>query len=594
MKTSNSGSPKSSAPTPDSLPLSNEELDLLLTELSRRQEKASLEKSLREYIKGAWQVVEPGTPYVDGWHIGAICEHLEAVTRGQIRKLLIAMPPRCMKSLTVSVFWPSWTWTFRPEHRWIFASFNEQLSIRDNLKTRDIIRSYWYQSRWPHVQLKSDQDTKHRFENTAKGFRYATSVGGATGEGGNTIVCDDPHALDHAYSEVERASANRWWSGTMSSRLNSRETSSRVVVGQRIHQGDLIGKLLAEGDWTALILPAEARPTKTYSSPIGWKDPRTEEGQLLWPERFDRKAQEEIKRESGIYHYSAQQQQDPAPAEGGMFSREYFRYFSIERGEVAVFTSKANEPKQFVLASLIHAQTFDTAIKTTEANDYTACATFAITTENDLLVLDMTRLRIPVPKQYAFTVQMRAKHPRIAYQFVEDRGSGQGLIQEAAKSPHPYLDLNERLKTKGITGLMTTDKQQRALPLSILFENAKVYFLAGASWLADLETELLHFPLSDFDDQVDALAYAAICLKFGPRSRQPSYASPSEPPRGAAPCGCRGLDVFGPGTGHHPRCDQHEDNRPKNDWQSELQRMNPTATKDWRQGFPSADWRSGT
>ena len=172
-------------------------------ELARRR--------LREFVRQAWPIVEPSTPFVPGWHIDAIIEHLEAVSRGQIRNLLINVPPRHMKSLLVSVFWPAWEWIRWPERRWLYSSYAASLSIRDSVNCRRLIESPWYQRRWGHVfSLTSDQNTKGRFDNNRTGYRLTTSVGGAvTGEGGDRIICDDAHNVQEAESDSISAPA-RW------------------------------------------------------------------------------------------------------------------------------------------------------------------------------------------------------------------------------------------------------------------------------------------------------------------------------------------------------------------------------------------------
>src|SRR5271169_247635 len=165
-------------------------------------------RSLTEFVRQAWHVLEPSTVFVPGNHIEAIVEHLEAVSYGQIRNLIINVPPRHMKSLQVSVFWPAWEWTRWPERRWLYSSYAASLSIRDSLKCRRLIESPWYQSRWGHVfSLTSDQNAKMRFDNNRSGYRLSTSVGGSvTGEGGDRIVCDEPHKVDEVISDAVRQS----------------------------------------------------------------------------------------------------------------------------------------------------------------------------------------------------------------------------------------------------------------------------------------------------------------------------------------------------------------------------------------------------
>src|ERR1700674_2852202 len=245
------------------------------------------ERHLCDFVRLAWPVVERSTPCMDGWHIDAITDHLEAITRGDIRNLLINVPPRHMKSLLVSVLWPCWEWLRCPQRRWLFSSYAASLSIRDSVKCRRLIESPWYQMNWgDRFSLTGDQNAKARFENDRTGYRLATSVGGAaTGEGGDRIVCDDPHNVQEAESDAIRKSTLDWFDVVMSTRVNDPRSTAKVVVMQRCHQRDLSGHLLAQGGWEHLRLPAEFEEPKCATS-ISWIDPRTQPGELLWPERF--------------------------------------------------------------------------------------------------------------------------------------------------------------------------------------------------------------------------------------------------------------------------------------------------------------------
>src|SRR5579862_1529352 len=302
----------------------------LLTRPSLRDEidAEMASRGLREFVRQAWPIVEPSTPFVSGWHIDAIIEHLEAVSGGQIRNLLINVPPRHMKSLLVSVFWPAWEWIRWPERRWLYSSYAAQLSIRDSVKCRRLIESPWYQTRWGHIfALTGDQNAKSRFDNNRSGYRLSTSVGGSvTGEGGDRIVCDDPHKVDEVESDTVRKTAIDWWDVAMSTRVNDPKTSAMVIVMQRCHQRDLSGHLLEKGNFEHLCLPAEYEGPGRVTS-IGFSDPRTEIGELLWPERFGPKEIADLKISLGSYAAAGQLQQRPSPAGGGIFKRHWFRYF---------------------------------------------------------------------------------------------------------------------------------------------------------------------------------------------------------------------------------------------------------------------------
>ena len=212
-----------------------EEFLALDQEIARRKATGSL----REFAQAAWAINEGGDSYVDGWHIHAICDHLEAVAKGQIRNLLINMPPRHMKSSLVSVLFPAWVWTWDATRRFMYASYAQSLSTRDSVKSRNIIESAWYKYTFkPNWKLADDQNAKQKYVNTAGGYRISTSVGGAvTGEGGDIIVADDPHNVTEAISPAMRQEALDFWDKAITSRGNNPKTVAKIVVMQRVQIG---------------------------------------------------------------------------------------------------------------------------------------------------------------------------------------------------------------------------------------------------------------------------------------------------------------------------------------------------------------------
>lgn len=313
------------------------ELELRL----RSQQRHAAERlSLRAFTAQAWAVVEPGVPYRSNWHIDAISEHLTAISDGEIKDLIISMPPRMLKSRKVCVFWPAWEWAERePALKWLFASYSHTLSKRDSVDCRRLIQSPWYRSRYGHVfSLVSDQNEKMRYENSRRGVRVATSVGGATtGEGGNRLVIDDPHNVKEVWSETQRQAVIDWHEKAWISRRNDPESDARLVVAQRTHPSDLIGHLLREhgtgpGGWYHLVLPMEYSPKRrvTTLTPLSedgrFEDPRTEEGELLHPERIGAEENAKLKRSMGA-EYDAQYNQDPVPEGGHIVDPTWWRYF---------------------------------------------------------------------------------------------------------------------------------------------------------------------------------------------------------------------------------------------------------------------------
>lgn len=428
-------------------------------------------------MRQAWHVVEPASrPFQPGRHIEALCAHLEAVGRGELTRLLINVPPRHMKSLAVAVFWPAWSWTTRPWVRWLCASYAQQLSTRDSLRCRRLIESPWYAERWGEAfALTSDQNQKRRFDNDRSGVRIATSVGGAaTGEGGDVIVVDDPHNLREAVSAAKREAALVWWDEAMSTRLNDPATGAMVIVMQRLHERDLSGHVLAQGGWEHLCLPAEFEPERRCRTSIGFDDWRTREGELLWPARFDEAILAEWKRRLGSYGAAGQLQQRPAPRAGGIVKLAWFRRYRTPPAA----------PARIV-------QSWDTANKAGELNDYSVCGTWA-EGEGGFYLLDLHRARLAHPDLLRRARSLAAKWAPAAI-LIEDQASGQSLIQHLkAESTLPVI----AVRPKG-------DKVMRLERVSPAIEAGLVWLPEAAPWLDDYEDEIRSFPNSARRDQVD-------------------------------------------------------------------------------------------
>ena len=298
---------------------------ILLDAVREAKLMRAAERSLIEFTKQCWEIIEPGTQFVDGWHLHAIADHLEAVSSGEIENLLINIPPGCCKSILVSVAWPAWEWIKKPELRVLGASYGGDLAIRDASKCRDIIMSDWYQERWPQVQVRKGSDQKTKYELTSGGWRMATSVGGrATGEHPDRKIIDDPHSAAQADSDTERTRGVTWFDRTLSTRGESRGART-VVVMQRLHENDVAGHILADSrsDYVHLCLPMEYDGLRHKTS-IGWEDPRTKIGSLLWPELFPAESVAKLKRVLGSYGAAGQLQQRPSPEGGGILKVEHF------------------------------------------------------------------------------------------------------------------------------------------------------------------------------------------------------------------------------------------------------------------------------
>lgn len=312
------------------------ELELAVADGRRRagesmlEEKARAERSFSEFVRLMFPVLEPGRAFLRGWAVDAICDHLAAVESGQIRKLLVTVPPNFAKSILTDVLFPAWVWgpRGRPEKRFISASYAEELTIRNNRNCRDVMRSDLYQQLWGDVfQFAHDQDAKPLFANDHRGYKFATHVGGATGQRGDFAILDDPHNIQDAESDVIREGVVTWCTETWPMRIFD-ALSAFVTIMQRTHTRDFAGHCVDKDlGWTHLDLPMEYesdRPKK--ASIIGFSDPRKVDGELLWPERFPREYVEEKKRDlvskGGEFAVAAQFQQRPVPRGGGLFKVE--------------------------------------------------------------------------------------------------------------------------------------------------------------------------------------------------------------------------------------------------------------------------------
>lgn len=465
-------------------------------------------RSLAEFVRQAWPIVEPSTPFVSGWHINAIIKHLEAVTHGQIRNLLINVPPRHMKSLLVSVFWPAWEWIKWPERRWLYSSYGAQLSIRDSVKCRRLIESPWYQDRWrDRFALTSDQNTKGRFDNDRSGYRLSTSVGGAaTGEGGDRIVCDDPHNVQEAESDSVRKGTNDWFDVVMSTRVNNPRTAAKVVVMQRCHQQDLSGHLLEQGGWEHLCLPAEYEGSRQATS-TGFIDPRQEHGELLWPERFGPGEIENLKVSLGSYAAAGQLQQRPSPAGGGIFKRHWFRYWQPRGANLPPVIVRLPDGTQTSIAAVEiphrvdeQIQSWDCAFKDLDTSDYVVGQVWGRLGAMYFLG-DQVRARIDCPATVKAVRELSQKWPNTLAKLIEDKANGSAVIQFLQHQIPGIIPVNPE-----------GGKVARAQAVSPLIEAGNVYLPHPdcAPWVGDFIEECAAFPNGAHDDQVDAMTQALL------------------------------------------------------------------------------------
>lgn len=482
-------------------------LDLIKKEKKRR----NAQRKLLEFTRQSFEIIEPGQDFVDNWHLGSIAEHLEAVTRGYLRNLVINIPPGCMKSILTSVCWPAWDWANDPTLRILNASYGVDLAIRDAAKTREIVNSEWYRECWPEVRIKIGSDQKTKYELTAGGWRLATSVGGrATGEHPDRKIVDDPHNAKQAESEAEREQALTWFDRTLSTRGHSRGAST-VVVMQRLHEKDVTGHILADlTGYEHLCIPMEfdGVPRKTY---LGVYDPRKKKGELLWPEMFDEGSITELKQFLGSYGTAGQLQQDPVPDKNGILKTKEFQLWPADKG-LPQF--------EYIL------QSYDCAFTEKTSGDPTACSVWGIFSHNSqrnaMLIdawdehLSYPELRSRVIKDWSTeyggtTVKDGLRTARRADRIlVEAKASGQSLLQDLRLARVPAIGYNPG----------NADKVSRAHQASPTLELGLLWVPESGknrgqvvSWAVPFMKQLAKFPVAEHDDYVDTFTQAIIYLK---------------------------------------------------------------------------------
>lgn len=462
--------------------------EAIRAELHRRsveEDRELSKRSFADFVKLAWPIIEPATPLVWGWHLDAVCEHVEALLRGQFptRRLLIAVPPRTAKSSIASVMSVAWKWGpgGSPGYRALCSSYAGGLSTRDAVKCRQLVESPWYRERWPEVELTHDQNQKTYYTTTKGGMRSATSVGGTvTGEGGNIVICDDLLSVKHAESEAHRAEASDFFWTTLPTRLNDQRTGAMLVIAQRLHQADTIGEILDREpeEWEQLVLPMRFEPARRASTSLGWSDPRKEDGELLDPERFPESVVARLEKTLD-YAAAGQLQQRPSPREGGIIKVAYLEHRYRTRGE---------RPIRII-------QSWDCASKAKERNDPSVCITAAQFADRlELWDVDVGRREFP-------QLLRRAKDLAAAYSpntiLIEDKDAGQQLIQQLRHATTlPVVACNPG-------GL---DKVTRMAAETSYLEAGNLWLPESAPWVAAFVREATTFPAAAHDDQVDALS----------------------------------------------------------------------------------------
>lgn len=442
--------------------------------------------SLGDFIRKAWPIVEPTNAFVPNWHIDCIAEHLEAVTLGQITRLVINIYPRVGKSLLASVLWPAWSWTQRPYLKEIFLSYSGRLAEKFSRDRRTLIESSWYDSHWGNVvQMSDDQNRKMQFENTARGSMYATSIGGTlTGEGGDIIVIDDGIDPERAESRADRESAVRFVKNVVSTRLNDLKRGAIVEISQRTHKHDISGTFLAEGGYVHLCLPAIAEKKTIIDFPISKQQKVWEEGEELFPARHTREQLlDQMNNRMTARAANSQYRQKPSSEDASIFRRDKWQEYPL--------------PPEEMVASMDEViQSWDFAFKDLMGSDFVAGGVIGKKGPN-FYVFDVIRKRMGFGASKQALKGMTAKWPSAHAKLIEDKANGPAIIEEA------------RREIPGIKPYSPTDSKDARASVVAPYQDSGNIFLPNpryAPWVKDFIDEFDEFsPTCDHDDQVDML-----------------------------------------------------------------------------------------
>jgi predicted phage terminase large subunit-like protein len=489
--------------------------------------KEQAEASLYEFFKQSWHVLEGGTPFVDEWYLKKIADSLQDCLKGKIKSLLINLPPRKGKTNLISIAFPAWVWINYPEKKFICASYANSLTLKIAYKSRLLIESKWYQERWgDRFKLRKDQNSKSYFVNDKTGYRISTSAGSfITGSGGDIQITDDPNDPS-GESEARLEAVNIWWSQKWFNRVNDARTVVRIVVQQRSQsENDISGNIIkndVDNQWLKYILPMEYE----LGVKSDFNDARTEEGQLL-SNRDTAEVVKQIKREMGSYGYAAQYQQRPAPMEGGIIKKHWFRLYPYELPSL-----------EYIL------QSWDTALTAKDESSYSACTTWGVFKDNydneNVILLSSWRDRLEYP-------DLRERMKRLANDYRDtgvtpmsfnSRYSPDLIVVEAKASGDPLMS---ELKRAGIYARPFIpnkygDKLQRVRLISSLIESGVVWIPTRkndvskpADFADEFITSVSYFPNISSRDFVDTMTQALITLRDGNRISHPKdYVEPEE------------------------------------------------------------------
>jgi predicted phage terminase large subunit-like protein len=435
-------------------------------------------EELFPFARKCFEIIYPGRQFITNWHHKAITFALHELIAGKNRNLIINVPPRSLKSFLVSVVLPAFLLGRNPAFKIICVSYSQDLATTLATDFRKIVDSEWYQRVFSVAPPMKNAESE--YQTAAGGFRYATSVTGTfTGRGGDLIIIDDPLNANEAYSKPSRQRVIDWFTGSAVSRLDDKRTGAMILVMQRLHQDDLTGFLLEQGGWRHLKLPAIAPADRSFRL-RGVRTHFWREGTVLEEPREPLPILARLKQQLGTYAFDAQYLQEPLPPTGNMLKDHWLRYVDVlpapQLGDQIV-------------------QSWDTAMKAGDSNDYSVCETFRVRNKNEYYLIDVFRNRLEFPELVRKVRELAHRYKADAT-LIEDRVSGTSLIQESRRSG-----------LQRVVGIEPTgDKESRMMTQTAKLEQGSLILPRSAPWLSDFLVEYLAFQYGKYDDQIDALS----------------------------------------------------------------------------------------
>jgi predicted phage terminase large subunit-like protein len=453
----------------------------MIEDLTRTEYEALLRQDFTTFTARCFGDLNPQVELAMNWHLEVIAAKLTAVRQGKIRRLIINLPPRHLKSHLASIAFPAWCLGHNPSQQILCVSYAQDLADKLSRDCRSIMMRPWYRQIFP-TRLAQHRQAVQEFITTRQGYRLSTSTGGVlTGRGADIIVIDDALKPEEALSKALRQACNEWFVHTLYSRLNDKRSGAIIIIMQRLHEDDLVGHVLAQEPWEVLSFPAIAEADEVHRIETIWGPQcfRRRQGEALHPEREPLETLEHIRKTLGEYNFAGQYQQSPAPLGGGLVKAEWFKRY------------RENDlPERFDRI----VQSWDTANKATELSDFSVCTTWGVKGK-DLFLLGVFRRRLEYPAlKRAVREQQNLFNASVV--LIEDKASGTQLIQELiAEGCH------------GVTRYQPTgDKTMRMHAQTAVIENGFVHIPETAPWLAEYLHEMTVFPNGKHDDQADSTA----------------------------------------------------------------------------------------